>query len=74
MLEMEKMEGQAAKNDLSTLQKKYSKLEELLQNEQKGFNKSIESKNKEITENNDIASKNIRMLENRLASTNEKLK
>lgn len=71
---MEKMEGQAAKNDLSTLQKKYSKLEELLQNEQKGFNKSIESKNKEITENNDIASKNIRMLENRLASTNEKLK
>jgi hypothetical protein len=74
VLEMEKMEGQAAKNDLSTLQKKYSKLEELLQNEQKGFNKSIESKNKEITENNDIASKNIRMLENRLASTNEKLK
>ena len=71
---MEKMEGQAAKNDLSTLQKKYAKLEELLQNEQKGFNKSIESKNKEIAENNDIASKNIRMLENRLASTNEKLK
>lgn len=71
---MEKMEGQAAKNDLSTLQKKYAKLEELLQNELKGFNKSIESKNKEIVENNDIASKNIRMLENRLASTNEKLK
>ena len=71
---MEKNQLLIFKNDYNILSKKYTKLEEILKEQQRVSKKTIDNKNKEMHENQDSSSKNIKALEEKLSQSQDKNK